>query len=424
MVAPSESGGSRRESEGLKSSRGRQRKRNVHTVVESAHHPYGTSTTSSQAGVGKKKRHDFIQSEALTDSRRQRVLSSATRVYIIPDKLGPTEVDVLRSLVSRQGGMNASLAFANVVLTALRASKRVQRHLDKDALDRHVPVLHTSWLYDSAKQELLQRYEPYKVFPLSRNAKSVFPDSTPSAPPSLASGDELGSERPDSDSRERSPVSKQSGKPLSTEDGYDTFAGDHEKLLLASRGSQETYKDAPVWQNTEYACLRPTPLQSTHNQDLVDALETLRLQRILGEKSVYNATAYGRAISALKSYPHSLAHDPTKAKNIKGVGPKIAKLVVQYYEEGSIAEVDTIRNDDAFKRMTKFMELYGIGPKRARELYSEGARTLDDVIRMGCSIGTHLHIDECLRILPDLEMKIPRVEVEEIAAFVSVLSPT
>ena len=64
------------------------------------------------------------------------------------------------------------------------------------------------------------------------------------------------------------------------------------------------------------------------------------------------------------------------------------------------------------------MQLYGVGPKRAREYYSQGARTLDDVIRMGGSLGTHLHIQECLRILPDLQVKIPRSEVEEIAELI------
>ena len=177
-------------------------------------------------------------------------------------------------------------------------------------------------------------------------------------------------------------------------------------------------KNAPPWQNTEYACLRPTPLKSEVNQKLVDQLEILRLQRVLAGNQEYNATAYGRAISAIKAYPFPLDKDPANARNIKGVGSKIVKLIIQYYEEGRIAEVDAIKKDDAFIRMTKFMDLYGIGPKRARELYSEGARTLDDVIRMGNSLSTHLHIDDCLKILPDLLTKISRTEVEEIGNYV------
>ena len=90
-------------------------------------------------------------------------------------------------------------------------------------------------------------------------------------------------------------------------------------------------------------------------------------------------------------------------------------MIAQYYEEGRIAEVDAIRKDSAFQTMSRFMQLYGVGPKRAREYYSGGARTMDDVIKMGGSLGVHLHIDECLRILPDLQRTIPRFEVEEIS---------
>lgn len=177
-------------------------------------------------------------------------------------------------------------------------------------------------------------------------------------------------------------------------------------------------EEGPAWQNVEYACLRPSPLKSRYNQSLVDELEVLRLQRIQSGKQDMNATAYGRAISAVKALPFALAPNPSKAKNLKGVGPKIAKLIVQFYSQGHIAEAESIRKDQSFQIMTQFMELYGVGPKRAREYYSQGARTLDDVIKMGGSLGTHLHIQECLRILPDLRSKIPRAEVLEIAQMI------
>lgn len=183
-------------------------------------------------------------------------------------------------------------------------------------------------------------------------------------------------------------------------------------------GSHLEQEEGPVWQNVEYACLRPSPLKSRYNQALVDELEVLRLQRIQSGKQDMNATAYGRAISAVKALPFALAPNPSKAKNVKGVGPKIAKLIIQFYSQGYIAKAESIRKDQSFKIMTQFMELYGVGPKRAREYYSQGARTLDDVIKMGGSLGTHLHIQESLRILPDLRTKIPRAEVLEIARMI------
>ena len=60
-----------------------------------------------------------------------------------------------------------------------------------------------------------------------------------------------------------------------------------------------------------------------------------------------NATAYGRAISAVKALPFALAPDPSKARNVKGIGQKIAKLIVQFYSQGHISEAESIRKDQA-----------------------------------------------------------------------------
>ncbi|PWN38563.1 Nucleotidyltransferase [Meira miltonrushii] len=375
-------------------------------------------STPSPNRKGKQKRIDLIEPQNESSPKRQRVLSSATRIFILADKLTTEEHDALRSLVVDLGGMNANMTFANVILTSMRAPRRIERYLNADVINRHVPVLHTSWLHDSARERLLLAYEPYKIMggaspELEKQREELGLDVVGSSeheqteekkaipPPSPPHSDSqtLQEETNDDDSQ--------------TEDEDDaTF---QRALTPFQSTQQEDCEGDPDWKNVDYACMRPSPLKSKQNQALVDELEVLRLQRILAGKQEMNATAYGRAISAIKAYPHSLQPNPSNAKNLKGVGPKIAKLIVQYYEEGRIAEVDAIRKDSAFQTMSRFMQLYGVGPKRAREYYSGGARSMDDVIKMGGSLGVHLHIDECLRILPDLQRTIPRLEVEEIS---------
>ncbi|MCO5566257.1 hypothetical protein L7F22_019933 [Adiantum nelumboides] len=380
-------------------------------MSDAVHH-----STPSPKTKGKHKRIDLIEPQNESSPKRQRVLSSATRIFILADKLTTEEHDALRSLVVDLGGMNASMTFANVILTSMRAPRRIERYLNADVINRHVPVLHTSWLHDSARERLLLAYEPYKIMggaspelekqreelgldavETSEQAAEEKATPTISTPPSNS---QTLQERTDDDDSQ-------------TEDEDDAIS---QRALSPSQPTQPSDNEGgPEWKNVDYACMRPSPLKSKENQALVDELEVIRLQRILAGKQEMNATAYGRAISAIKAYPHSLQPNPSNAKNLKGVGPKIAKLIVQYYEEGRIAEVDAIRKDSAFQTMTRFTQLYGVGPKRAREYYSGGARSMDDVIRMGGSLGVHLHIDECLRILPDLQRTIPRHEVEEIS---------
>ena len=369
-----------------------------------------------------KRKLDLIAPDVLSLStpRKERVLSSATRVYILPDKLSEEQVDALRAKVSDLGGMNASMAFANLILTSVRAEKRIIRQVDEEALvswsnvedcvagwlthtfnqSRRVPVLHLSWLYDCGKEGLLQPYDRYQVLGYPAQPDEPSPVTKLIEP---IRDDESATE-------EESGGESRFGSRPASEEGCEDEVG--QASLDRDNG--------PVWQNVEYACLRPSPLQSRYNQPLINELDVLRLQRIQSGRQEMNATAYGRAISAVKALPFALAPDPSKARHIKGIGPKIAKLIAQFYADGHIAEVESIRKDQAFSAMTAFMELYGVGPKRAREFYSQGARTLDDVMRMGGSLGTHLHVQECLRILPDLRCKIPRAEVVEIAGLVCV----
>lgn len=92
------------------------------------------SSTASQS----KRKFDYIRPSSDTwpssTTKKERVLSSATRIYIIPDKLTEDEIDDLRDMITSMGGMNSSLAYANLILTTLRAEKRIYRQLVKEVL--------------------------------------------------------------------------------------------------------------------------------------------------------------------------------------------------------------------------------------------------------------------------------------------------
>lgn len=73
--------------------------------------------------------------------QKGRVLSSSTRIYVIKDKLEQADVDRLRAAISTLGGMNASLRFANLILTGTKSAKRAQKFVDADAEVRRKELL-------------------------------------------------------------------------------------------------------------------------------------------------------------------------------------------------------------------------------------------------------------------------------------------
>lgn len=181
----------------------------------------------------------------------------------------------------------------------------------------------------------------------------------------------------------------------------------------------------PKWQNSQYACERPTPLKSACNQGIVDALTVLHQQRgFTGDTR--GSLAYLKALSIIKSYPGDLVTHPEEAKGLKGVGKKVAGQVSQFAELGRIPEADLILQDPAFVTLKAFNEVYRIGPAKARELWEKGFRTIDDLVTAGVwsPVGEGknvIKVEDALSILPDLRIRISRHETEHIVSIIRAL---
>ncbi len=79
---------------------------------------------------------DHIGSLSRTDSRAARVLSQSTRVHVLRDKIDDEAATRLELTAQSLGAqITASPAAANVVVTILRAPKRIRKHFDDDDLN-------------------------------------------------------------------------------------------------------------------------------------------------------------------------------------------------------------------------------------------------------------------------------------------------
>ncbi|PWN42524.1 hypothetical protein IE81DRAFT_347449 [Ceraceosorus guamensis] len=428
-------------------------------------------------GAGGKGIEDLIASPKGSPSKR--ILGPSLRIMILEDKLSSEEVEELQNLVRTLGAVVARADLANLVLSEVKAPARVKRAIGADLQEREVPVVHKDWLLACKVQRIQLPFDDFRVWPKKATSRSVSPanatnaDSLESKParkrkktadpePDLAGAtatSETQESRTESESDSvdmASTPSRGRGIPCRTASAGETSeaasnspnavstpenskkGSPAEKALgkrkeLESAGGQagddqtttgaEWDEAVPEWTNHPYACFRPTPLKSVHNQRLVDELEVIRTSRNLTStasiQDQHNSAAYARAISSIKAYPHDLAQNVRAAKDLKGVGAKIYKLVQQFYELGYIAEAQSIKEDKSFAIMRSFMDFYQVGPTRARTAYQAGARTLEDLCAGGGSYTEKIGREECLRVLPDLVQRMNRSEVERIAETIS-----
>ncbi|EPQ29018.1 uncharacterized protein PFL1_03308 [Pseudozyma flocculosa PF-1] len=316
-----------------------------------------------------------------------RVLSQSTRIHILNDKLTDDQARQLGHLVVHLGGqLTSTPSAANIIITALTAPKRIAKHIHPDDAASKF-LVSPQWLHHVQRTGLLVDPDEYAVTRRSGTKRALDDHQTESA---------QHSKRPRLDS--------------------DTLLDGHNATDTPSGPSQADSERPFPWQNTKFACKRPSPLKCI-NQALVDELEVIHAERRLTGDS-YSEMAYMRALSAIKAYPRSLANAPSQADKIKGVGKKVALLVHQFFTEGRIVEAKIIRRDPAIATIKSFTELYGIGPVGAREAYNEGCRSFADVLGKGRSLATALSVSESLRILPDLRRPIPRHECESITEMI------
>lgn len=375
-----------------------------------------------------------------------RILSESVRCFVLPDKLSPSAQADLYAEVQTLGGLTADMEYTNLILTSLRAPKRVALALRReqeavggglsDEWVRRIPVLHTDWLRDTRQRRIMQGYEEYYVLPpvsagagagagqgeakegvmarleAAESAEAEAP-ATPTATPKKRGRPS----RAELEARAAA-VSESTPEPTPTPTPKRTPRKPKDADVALLPSSIALGSGIPPWQNSEYACQRPTPLVSLHNQGLVDELEVIRKQRALTSQP-WSERSYGGCLSALKAYPAPICSlDPKRIAALKGVGKKMLGLIEQYCATGRIVEAEQIRQDPANAVLFSLMHLYGVGPVAARSLYEAGCRSHEDVIARGKSLATQLRVQDCLAILPDLTQPIPRAEVAAIGKLV------
>ena len=175
----------------------------------------------------------------------------------------------------------------------------------------------------------------------------------------------------------------------------------------------------PDWvrENKIYACERATPLTSP-NQAFICQLKKIKLARLLTLDEI-GVRAYSSSIASLAAYPYPI-QSTREILTLPGCDQKIAHLFHEYQtSNGKLQAVADVEADPVLKILSEFYEIWGVGSKTAREFYyDKGWRDLDDIIEHGWrSLSRVQQIG--LKYYDEFMLKIPRAEVESIAATIT-----
>jgi DNA polymerase/3'-5' exonuclease PolX len=142
-----------------------------------------------------------------------------------------------------------------------------------------------------------------------------------------------------------------------------------------------------------------------YNEDFIEILSELAdLMSKKGEP--FRAKAYKKAEETIIKYPDSI-YEPSQLKGLPGIGSTILLKLEEFVETGKVAALEKERNDPA----NLFAEIYGIGPKKAKEIVDSGITTIPQLKENISLLNDKQKLG--LKYYEDILKRIPRSEIED-----------
>ena len=148
-----------------------------------------------------------------------------------------------------------------------------------------------------------------------------------------------------------------------------------------------------------------------HNSELCKLLLEIGEHERTVNQNIYKFNAYRKAASSLSTYPKQISSGE-EAKQLSGIGPKIASKIDEYVKTGKISLSGAVSVNDESQVITQLTRVEGIGPVFANKLLQEGIKSIDELRKNKSKLNAHQLIG--LKYLEEFSKKIPRLEIREI----------
>ena len=177
---------------------------------------------------------------------------------------------------------------------------------------------------------------------------------------------------------------------------------------LKSKSSKDKIQDKMVTKQSDLK-VSPKPKQMKMavrlNEEFISVLSELE-GIMMGQGEPFRAKAYREAAEAIMMYPDDITN-PNQLKDVKRIGKTILSKLNEYVETGTLKILERERNNP----INVLTKVYGIGPKKAKDLIKQGINTIDDLRKHPELLTGNMRTG--LKYYDDIEARIPRKEIDE-----------
>ncbi|KAK1138319.1 hypothetical protein N8T08_002845 [Aspergillus melleus] len=255
---------------------------------------------------------------------------------------------------------------------------RVEKHLQKPGSESTIPseekaredpniirVVKLAWLDQCIATNTLLAMHPYQIYQARKVPRPA--EARPPPPPTTKPSSIL--------QRARKDPSIPSHPPPKL----------HRTTTSEAEEDKTSLPPPPDWvlNRLPYACQRRSPLHPP-NEPFIHQLLKIRQIRQLTLDEI-GVRAYSTSIAAIAAYPYKFRR-ASEILSLPGCDAKIAHLFSEYQSSssGSLLAASDLDTDPTLRTLQTFSQIWGVGPKTARDFYyTRQWRDLDDIILHG-----------------------------------------
>ena len=156
------------------------------------------------------------------------------------------------------------------------------------------------------------------------------------------------------------------------------------------------------------------------NKHLVDIFD--RLAEMVSASPVrrdsFRAIAYRKAAAVVKSLKRPIRTEEDADDLRDRLGPKTIEKIKEYIRTGKVEKIEILRSEDpTTAARIQLAGIWGVGPRAATDLVRQGYSTVEQLRKSGQTL-LNANQRTGLKYYEELLPKMPRSDVEEIAAYV------
>ena len=177
-------------------------------------------------------------------------------------------------------------------------------------------------------------------------------------------------------------------------------------LVSKSKSKSKSRSKSPIKiEETIDMDIKPSPKGKSMNKELIDIMEELA-DIMMRQGEPFKSRAYKKASETIMGYSGEI----TNVSELKGK-PAIGKTIMEKLEEFQKTGTLRVLERERKNPMNLFTQIYGIGPKKAKQLIEGGITTIAELRENENKLNDTQKIG--LKYFEPLQKRIPRDEIEE-----------